>query len=79
MMIALSFHLSVMVIVMSSGAMSERPNKAGNDIKAVKRSILRNTRHWRSVSSDTLRNTGWAIPFIVPSMVEYPMDVHLLA
>ena len=39
---ALVSHLSVMAMVMNSGAMSANPNNAGQDRKAVKRNILRN-------------------------------------
>ena len=38
-------HLSVMAMTMNSGAMSASPKSAGQERKAVKRSILRNARH----------------------------------
>ena len=41
---ALSIHLSVMAMVISSGATSESPNMAGKETKQVKRIIFRNTR-----------------------------------
>ena len=51
---------------------------AGNEMKAVKRNILRNTRCCRSVSSDIFASTGCATPFIMPSMNCCPMPHHLL-
>ena len=79
MMDTLEYHLSVMVMVISSSDMIPSPNMAGNEIKAVKRSILRNTRLCRSRSSETLVSTGCATPFIMPDINCCPMLHHLLA
>ena len=43
MMGMLEYHLSVMVMVISSSDTIPSPSMAGNETKAVKRSILRNT------------------------------------
>ena len=75
----LECHLSVMAIVISSCDIMDNPNMAGNETKAVKRSILRNTRFCRSRSSDTLVSTGCATPFIMPDMKDCPIVHHLLA
>ena len=75
----LEYHLSVMVMIISSSDTIPNPNMAGNETKAVKRSILRNTRFCRSRSSDTLVSTGCATPFIMPEMKSWPMPHHLLA
>ena len=40
----LEYHLSVMEITINSSAMIPSPSMAGNEMKAVKRNILRNTR-----------------------------------
>ena len=76
---ALGSHLSVMAMVISSGAISESPNMAGKETNEVKRSILRNTRLWRSLSSDTWRSTGRATLFTIPLMSECPIRFHLFA
>ncbi len=70
---ALDAHLSVILIVISSGAMSDSPNMAGKETNAVKRSILRNTRCCRSLSSDKLERTGCATLFTMPDTREYPI------
>ena len=79
MMDMLEYHLSVMVMVISSSDTIPSPSMAGNETKAVKRSILRNTRFCRSRSSDTLVSTGCATPFIMPDIKSCPIPHHLLA
>ena len=74
----LEYHLSVMEMTINSSAMIPSPSMAGNEMKAVKRNILRNTRCCRSVSSDIFASTGCATPFIMPSMNCCPMPHHLL-
>ena len=54
----LEYHLSVMEMTINSSAMIPSPSMAGNEMKAVKRNILRNTRCCRSVSSDIFASTG---------------------
>ena len=51
---------------------------AGNDTKAVKRSILRKMRRLRSTSSMRAK-TGCVTPCSMPVMVVEPSVVHLLA
>ena len=59
---ALTSHFSVMRMTMNSLATNDRPSIRGKVMKAVKRSNLRSTDFWRSRSSSTLVNTGWAMP-----------------
>ena len=70
---ALGSHLSVIVSIISSGAINDNPNIAGKEIKAVKRSIFRKARCWRSLSSDKLESTGWATLLTVPEINECPI------
>ena len=66
---ALSSHLSVMAMVMISGAVSASPNMQGIEMNAAKRSILRNMRISRSLSSSTCRITGCETLFVIPCTV----------
>ena len=77
--LALSIHRSVMAMVISSGAVSDSPNKVGKEMKQVKRIMRRKTRSWRSLSSATWARTGCATLLTMPWMKECPMAFHLLA
>ena len=79
MMRALLSHFSVMRMTMNSCAVSMRPNMSGKQMKAVKRSNLRNTLRCRLRSSSTRVNTGCATPYTMLVMSEWPIVVHLLA
>lgn len=51
-------HFSLMRTMMNSGAMSDRPNMAGKEMKQVKRSILEKVRRRRSSSLPTCTKVG---------------------
>ena len=70
---ALSIHLSVMVMVISSGATKDNPNMTGKAMKQVKRIIRRNTCNWRSFSLATCAKTGCATLLTIPLMKECPI------
>ena len=75
----LSIHFSDIVTRINSRATRAMPNKAGKARKAVKRSILRNTRLSRSGSSLIWASTGCATCSIVPEMVVDAIVFHFEA
>ena len=70
---ALSIHLSVIAIVINSGATNDNPNIQGKEIKAVNRSILRKALTCRSESSVIWAKIGCATLPTIPEINEKPM------